>query len=674
MRTVTLAKLGRFIVAPLLLTGALVAIAPVAAAQAARAAVGQPSAVTPALTYGAAASTQLSQLPVLDPTAEAGGQSSFDRDTFDASHGNRDFGRFLGSGPRGNVMLSQQGPGCVYRIWLTSLQTVFPSEWIKIYFDGASKPSIDLTISQIFAGTNAPFLSPLVQDQSGSSGGYVSYVPICYHQSIEITTNTNRYYNIGYVSYAPNADVKTWRPGTSLAAMQDQWNQVTQDPAPASDQTVPAQPTPLTLKPRDVAGLAKITGPATIQSIRISIPGVTATSGAAAAEVLDNTWIRIYWDGQQTPSVYAPLGSFFAMGQLGSFPTHALVAGMDATDTMYMYLPMPFERAARIQLVNTSTTSVPGITYQIQYQHFSGDFSNVGYFKTSYTTSNLVGIGKDIPILRVTGAGKFVGVTASYTGDVGRSYLEGDERIYVDGSGSPAIYGTGTEDFFNGGFYFQNGPYSQPMSGNTAHLTTASEDQTAGYRFFVQDAIPFRNQIVVSIQHGPHDNTANTSAAMLAYYYQRPAAQSSLTDTLNVGNLASERAHHYTISGQRWSGTSTFQYEGTADTVNVTDNGRGFHGFSQFTMAVAPGNQGVDLRRRFDYAIVGQKAEVLVNGRLVGIWYVAGSNVYHSWGDTDFIIPAAYTRNQHSITIKIVYEAGSRYFTEYKYWAYSLLP
>ena len=153
----------------------------------------------------------------------------------------------------------------------------------------------------------------------------------------------------------------------------------------------------------------------------------------------------------------APIGSFFAMGQLGSYPTHALVAGMDATDTMYMYLPMPFQRAAKIELVNTGTASVAGVTYNISYRPFKGNFSQVGYFRTSYITASNVRTGKDIPILSIGGAGKLVGVTASYSGGASRSYLEGDERIYVDGSGSPAFYGTGTEDFFNGGFYFLDG-------------------------------------------------------------------------------------------------------------------------------------------------------------------------------------------------------------------------
>ena len=35
--------------------------------------------------------------------------------------------------------------------------------------------------------------------------------------------------------------------------------------------------------------------------------------------------------------------------------------------------------------------------------------------------------------------------------------MEGDERVYFDRSRSPSIYGTGTEDMFDGGFYYEKG-------------------------------------------------------------------------------------------------------------------------------------------------------------------------------------------------------------------------
>ncbi|HYK34093.1 MAG TPA: hypothetical protein VEV63_19120, partial [Streptosporangiaceae bacterium] len=84
------------------------------------------------------------------------------------------------------------------------------------------------------------------------------------------------------------------------------------------------------------------------------------------------------------------------------------------------------------------------------------------------------------------------------------------------------------------------------------------------------------------------------------------------------------------------------------------------------------GNRGLDLRRRYDQGIASQAAKVYADGRFVGIWYVAGRNPYHRWADTDFLIPAAMTSRKTAVTIKIQYLSGSPYFTEYRYWAYSL--
>lgn len=631
--------------------------------------------IAPAWTYGAAAATQLSMLPYLDPSVVAGGQSSFDRNDLDPWHAKADFGHFLATGRRGNVMLDQRGPGCVYRILMTSLQKFFPDDWVKIYFDGKSKPSIDMTVRQMFSGTHAPFLAPLVANDVESSGGNVSYVPLCYHSAIEITTNFDRYYDIGYESYPANVNIKTWSPSDSTAQMQAEWSNATVDPISTSANTTLSGT--VNLQPGVAQTLASIPGADSIQSIKISIPGVTAAAGPAAAALLNDIWIRAYWDGAKTPNVNAPVGSFFALGQFGSYPAHGLVAGMDSNNALYMYLPMPFQRKAVIQLADLGTQGISGIGFQIQYRPFqsaTGNFRDVGYFTTSYSTTNSAPVGQDIPILTAGGSGKLIGVTASYTGDRGRLYLEGDERIYVDGSLSPAIYGSGTEDFFNGGFDFYHGPYSQPLSGNTAHVVTASGDETAAYRFMLADSVSFAHGIVVSIQHGPYDNTKNVSAAMLAYYYQRGAPRSELTDALNVASLASERRHKYVIEGQDWSGTHTYEFEGTAEKTRITASGRGFRGYSQFTMAIAADNQGVDLRRMYDQGIASQEAIVYVDGHRVGTWFVAGQNVYHRWAETDYLIPPPFTRGKRSVVVRIKYVSGHPYFTEYRYWAYSLIP
>ena len=53
--------------------------------------------------------------------------------------------------------------------------------------------------------------------------------------------------------------------------------------------------------------------------------------------------------------------------------------------------------------------------------------------------------------------------------------MEGDERVHFDGSRSPAIYGTGTEDFFSGAYYYNRGRFTLPD-----HGLTAKEDVLGG--------------------------------------------------------------------------------------------------------------------------------------------------------------------------------------------------
>ena len=209
----------------------------------------------------------------------AGGVSSFDRDTFDATHGNHDLGNFLSTGPDGNVMLDQAGPGCVYRIWMTSQQAAFPGQWIKVYFNGSATPAIDMSIGQMFAGTNAPFLAPLVAGDLQSSGGYVSYVPLCYRTSVKITTSMNRYYNIGYETFPPGTPITTWSPGQSTAALRQEWQNAGADPiSTAGNTAVGGQ---VSLDPNAPQTVADIAGPSSIQSVKLTVPGVTAAARIA---------------------------------------------------------------------------------------------------------------------------------------------------------------------------------------------------------------------------------------------------------------------------------------------------------------------------------------------------------------------------------------------------------
>ncbi len=627
-----------------------------------------PTNVAAAEPYGVDAMLQLDHLPYLQMDARAGGQSSYDR-----TGGNNDYGNYLYTDANGDkVLLDLLGPGTVYRMWFTGFIPEQAS--IKVYFDGETTPRINMLIRDLVAGNHPPFVTPLVGNELVSSGGYYSYVPLPFSKSIKIVTNQNAlwfYYNIGYDLYSPDTPVTTWTPTQDTSIVQSLWQHAGVDPK--SDSGNIAAIGTINLASGSTQTLLDLAGPRSISSIKLRIPGISSTTFASdAIDILNNLWIKIYWDNESSPSVSAPLGSFFSMGQFGAYPTRSLMVGMDDASNLYIYFPMPFQNRARVQLVSQRAIATNNISFEIRHAPFTDSFANVGYFKTAYTfQTRWANDGRDILLLDTEGAGQLVGVVASLAGPP-NVFMEGDERIYVDDSQTPAIQGTGTEDFFNGGWYFDRGLFTLPTHGLAVHSPSGGQDRIAAYRLFLSDAIPFRKHLRVGIEHG-NRNSVTMNAWTLAYYYAQPTARAVLTDVLDVGNSASEASHGYTISGATWSGTRGYTYDGVMDAYGSVDDGRSLRGYSWFRLAINPANDGVIVRRKLDQGIANQQATVFVDGAPAGTWYIAGSNPNHRWRDDDFLIPAAYTRGKNAITLQLVDASLNIDWTEFQYTAYSLI-
>ncbi|HWL85241.1 MAG TPA: DUF2961 domain-containing protein, partial [Polyangiaceae bacterium] len=355
----------------------------------------------------------------------------------------------------------------------------------------------------------------------------------------------------------------------------------------------------------------------------------TYPQGSQFAGPLNNLWVRITWNSDSQPSVFAPLGSFFAQGQLGPGFAAGLAAGMNPDGTMYMFFPMPFATHAKVEFVNRGTTRIDDVWFDVEHAPFAGAFDNVGTFHVAFNTVQPATSDVDLVYIDTEGTGQVVGVVESESGpSTDPSWipsLEGDERARIDDRRTPSIHGTGTEDFYNGGWYFNRGLFTLPTHGLVQHVSDASTDGRAMYRFFVSDAIPFQKHMRLSHEHGPADETS-ANAWNLAYYYYQPTPRLQSSDTLSVGDAVSESNHAYSITSQSWQGARTFTFEGENQTVQSTATGRAHKGESQFTLAVNPNNRGVVLRRLLDQGVGQQLAHVSVNGTHVTDWYTPGTN------------------------------------------------
>jgi hypothetical protein len=85
------------------------------------------------------------------------------------------------------------------------------------------------------------------------------------------------------------------------------------------------------------------------------------------------------------------------------------------------------------------------------------------------------------------------------------TFLEGDERIWIDGEVDPSWHGTGVEDLFNGGFYFRS-PEGDPTPFQTALAGATGVDRPAVqafmHRFLFSDAIVFTDGLRAELGRG----------------------------------------------------------------------------------------------------------------------------------------------------------------------------
>ncbi len=263
------------------------------------------------------------------------------------------------------------------------------------------------------------------------------------------------------------------------------------------------------LAPGQHATILNVSGPGVINRIWFTLD-------SRDPNYLRKILIRMYWDDETTPSVDVPLGDFFGCG-FRYQPYISLYLGM-TSGGFVCYFPMPFEKSARMEIINETDQEVYSFYYQIDYQSLEGYLDrSVAYFHAYWNRDIRTNYDSNYTVLQTTGQGHVVGVNLniqSYDGSL--SFLEGNEMVYTDGEIKPSIVGTGTEDFFSGGWYFASGEFAGPYHGLI--MKDDSLGRISAYRFFINDPIPFKKSINFTFEHG-QGNTVEADYSSTVYYY-----------------------------------------------------------------------------------------------------------------------------------------------------------
>jgi hypothetical protein len=228
--------------------------------------------------------------------------------------------------------------------------------------------------------------------------------------------------------------------------------------------------------------------------------------------------VRCYWDDEATPSVEVPLSDFFGVG-FGEWRDY-VSAPLNMTSGGYnSYWPMPFRRRARITVENRSREVLDRLYYNVAVETAPRPPDTVLYFHAQFRRATAAR-GAPVTVLEARGRGHYVGTVLAMQPRHGRSlwYLEGNERVFVDGEARPSVLGTGTEDYFSSGWYFDTGPYSAPYHGAPVKDTLAG--RISAYRWHVPDPIPFSRALRFTVEHGGTNDTPGTDYSSVAFWYQ----------------------------------------------------------------------------------------------------------------------------------------------------------
>ena len=218
--------------------------------------------------------------------------------------------------------------------------------------------------------------------------------------------------------------------------------------------------------------------------------------------------MRIYWDGNEQPSVECPMADFFADAYTSSTATvNSLAVTRTPKTGMNCYWEMPFRKKCKITMENVGFDDAY-LYYQITYT-LTEVPEDCAYFHAQFRRTNPLPYMENYTIVDgIKGKGQYVGTYMAWGVNSNGWWGEGEIKFFMDGDKEfPTICGTGTEDYFGGSYNFDIGgkykDFSTPYSGLMCYAPDGlynAQQRFSMYRWHVTDPIRFENDLKVTIQ------------------------------------------------------------------------------------------------------------------------------------------------------------------------------
>ncbi len=419
----------------------------------------------------------------------------------------------------GLVIADLKGPGIIKRIW-----TPTPTEdTIRFFFDNEKAARINIKFIEFFNGSVYPFSRPVVGNEVG---GYYCYLPIPFQSSCKIVLKGKlmQFIQIDYcldnADNVPDTFPKKFssKETEALASVVKAWKNTGKESLDALgllSGEIKRQTADLVLKPGKSTTLLKSGKGGRLAGFEIS-PQLPFNGS------FKDIFLRATWDNEKTPAINCPLTDFFGYA-FGKPSMQSVLLGVNK-NLHYCFIPMPWEKSADIELVYLKDGSNAAMEIPLKMTLYLSDSKLKADEEKLYVRWNRnknIAAGEPYKILETSGRGHYIGTLLQAQGiNSGMTlFFEGDDECYIDGK--LRLHGTGSEDYFNGGWYALpdrwDQAFSLPVHGSLEYSVPLA--RTGGYRFYISDKLPFEKSFRLTIEHGGVGNAVPADYTSVAFYY-----------------------------------------------------------------------------------------------------------------------------------------------------------
>lgn len=270
--------------------------------------------------------------------------------------------------------------------------------------------------------------------------------------------------------------------------------------------------------------IAELKGPGIITMIHFALP--------AQMKITRDVVMRIWWDGEENPSVEAPLCDFFCdpNGVLERVDS----AFVNKKRGWNCYFPMPFAKSAKIEVslegtryANAEWGQAPCYSY-VHYRTMKSIPADSGYFHATWRQQTLLLGKEEYKVFEAIGKGQWIGWNATLHSPLRPDVfypVDENANFYIDGEREPSIVWQGLEDGFGFSWGFPGEPNGFAYMGYQPYYNGAF-----AYRFNDIDRISFGKSLKMTVGFGANEpafiaefskpeNALELSS--VAYWYQK---------------------------------------------------------------------------------------------------------------------------------------------------------